>query len=134
MKVLPTAARSSEPARPGREASTGTDWSSERSPPRSVDVQLGALAIAWAGRLSREIHPTELIELYPRVANRLALCWNDPVLAGRLLDSLIKDRRGGRKGFPAPVQQELVRLRRLFPDEKSVDPAGHWGLLATSDR
>jgi hypothetical protein len=115
-------------------SSTTTDWSKERATPRPSDVQLGGLAIAWSLRLDPAICPAELIKLYPRVANRLALCWADPILAGRLLDSLIKDRRGGRKGFPAAVRAELVGLRKLFPEERAVEPAGQWGLLATADR
>jgi hypothetical protein len=92
------------------------------------------LAIAWSICLDREIYPADLIELYPRIANRMALCWHDPVLMGRLLDSLLQDRRGGRKGFPDGVKDELLRLRALFPKEVHVERDPRWGLLAPSDR
>ena len=110
------------------------DWSTQRSSPRPSDGKLTALAIAWSLQLPKDIHPDELIRQYPRIANRLALCWNDELLTGRLLDSYIKDRRGKRKGFPKPVTEELLRLRRLFPAEKVDEPVGHWNLQALSDR
>jgi hypothetical protein len=49
------------------------------------------------------------------VANRLALCWGDPVLTERLFRDLLNPRRGMhlRKGFPPLVQRELLTLHRL---------------------
>ena len=110
------------------------DCSAQRSPARPNDTRLSALAIAWSIQLPKDIRPDELIRQYPRIANRLALCWNDPVLSGRLLDSYIKDRRGKRKGFPKPVEEELLRMRKLFAAETVDEPVGHWNLQALSDR
>ena len=47
---------------------------------------------------------------YPRIANRLALVWPDAVLAKRVLDDVVADRRGGRRGFPREVADELSRF------------------------
>lgn len=56
------------------------------------------------------IRPVELCLQYPRIANRLALAWLDTVLAKRVLEDVLADRRGGRRGFPEEVADELSRL------------------------
>lgn len=81
-----------------------------RSGPNPRDQTLSKLAEQWRDRVSPQLPVQALCELYPRIANRIALCWTDHVLTGRLLDELLTDRRGGRKGFPAPVHAELVAL------------------------
>jgi hypothetical protein len=111
------------------------DWLLTRSPSRQNDSMLDGLTVTWASRLGTKKIPLELLRSYPRLANRIALCWKDPVLVARLLDSLLQDRRGGRRGFPAVIKAELLKLRSEFriPESEAVknDP---WKLLATSDR
>jgi hypothetical protein len=111
------------------------DWKLVRTPGRPQDQTVSESTITWARQLGQEVMPVELLKRYPRVANRLALCWSDPVLTARLLDTLLMDRRGGRQGFPGPVAAELARMRRLYK-EAPVDAAlsGPWSLQATSDR
>ena len=86
-----------------------------RSAPNPRDKALSSMAQAWRDRLPAELRPTRLCESYPRVANRLALCWGDPVLTELLFRDLMNDRRGmrQRKGFPPPVQRELLALYDL---------------------
>jgi hypothetical protein len=81
----------------------------------SAPVVLGSHAVAWADGLPPELRPVELMRRYPRVANRLALCWADRILRHNALEDLLIDRRGGRQGFPARVREELVRLRIAYP-------------------
>lgn len=81
-----------------------------RSPGNPRDRVLSKLAEEWCERLSLHVQTCALCERYPRIANRIALCWSDPALTLVVLDQLLRDRRGGRKGFPAPVQAELVTL------------------------
>lgn len=59
------------------------------------------------------LRPHRLCQLYPRVANRLALCWPDWALTERLFEDLMIDKREGRQGFPREVAAELMRLRRF---------------------
>jgi len=82
-----------------------------RQPPRAQDLVLSALAQAWVGSLASDERPAALVRQYPRIANRLALCWNDPALLERVFDDLLADRRGGRQGFAQDVQADLLRLR-----------------------
>ncbi|HSM23105.1 MAG TPA: hypothetical protein VK876_12960, partial [Rubrivivax sp.] len=47
------------------------------------------------------------------VANRIAWCWNDPDLIRQVLEDLLHDRRGGRRGFAPGIVRELQRLREF---------------------
>jgi hypothetical protein len=53
---------------------------------------------------------------YPRIANVLALSWNDPASVREYLFDLLIDRRGGREGFPEDVRAELLVLRAYLED------------------
>lgn len=81
-----------------------------RCPSNPRDSTLSKLAEEWCESLSPQVQTRALCDCYPRIANRIALCWSDPVLMLALLNQLLHDRRGGRKGFPAPVHAELVAL------------------------
>ncbi|MDP9043436.1 MAG: hypothetical protein M3O01_01365 [Pseudomonadota bacterium] len=92
------------------------DAKSLRDRPSPRDNALSALALAWLAEFGPASRPDHLAARYPRIANRLALGWRDPVLTALILDSLLIDRRGGRKGFPADVAGELTRLRVLVSE------------------
>ena len=87
---------------------------SQRSKPNPREQALSNLAHAWWRRLPRELQPHELCILYPRIANRIALCWGDSELTERLFVSLLVDTRGSRRGFPKVVLTELLALRELL--------------------
>ena len=76
-------------------------------------MQLSELAQTWLNAFPQDQRPAALCEHYPRVANRIALCWPDAALTLRLIKSLLIDDRERRKGFPAPVQGELLGLMAL---------------------
>lgn len=86
----------------------------QRDPPNVRDQTLSPLAVSWLNALPDEAKPNALCKRFPRVANRLALCWADPSLAGHVFDHLVAGKRGGRKGFPSDVAQELTRLAALM--------------------
>ena len=120
-------------AQPG---SGGRPWT--RVPERPQDRVLSDCGVSWARGLPATARPNSLMQTYPRLANRLALCWADPALAKLLLDELFADRRGGRKGFPRAVASELQGLRwhlSMLPSRRSalglIDP---WRAQATADR
>ena len=87
-------------------------WDTVRQPSTERDNSLSSIAADWMARFDPADRPVQLCLRYPRVANRLALCWPDAVLTQRLFESLLVDRRGTRQGFPAPVKLELLRLSR----------------------
>ena len=84
------------------------EWSRVRRA-RPLD-QLLPGTLHWAESFPLET-PVHLVRTFPRVANRLAIAWQDPNAVQEVLDDVLIDRRGGRRGFPPPVQQELLRLR-----------------------
>lgn len=109
------AAQPSAARRPAAEPTTESGWQRLREPPRPQDLVLSTLAKRWCESLQQRYQPTQLCALFPRLANRLALCWNDEALASRVLDDLVVDKRRNRAGFPPAVSQELIRLRLLRP-------------------
>ena len=68
----------------------------------------------WAVKLPAAIRPVQLLQQYPRIANRLALACHDPKAMQEVLDDVLIDRRGGRRGLPPPVLGELLRLRSFL--------------------
>jgi hypothetical protein len=86
---------------------------SERGPLSRFDVKLTPLVDAWMEMLPPHAHPRHLNEKFPRISNRLALCWPDASLTVRLLDDFITDKRGTRRGFPRGPLAELKVLRKL---------------------
>jgi hypothetical protein len=113
------------------------DWTQRRCPPRERDQVLSFHCRAWLATLPAAAKPTQLCAAYPAVANRIALCWRDPVLTARVFDDLLLDRRGGRQGFPKPVASELLHLRLLHARRQgSRCPYSPWDhhAQALSDR
>lgn len=94
--------------------------SAAREPAMPQAEPLSSVARVWLTSLPAGLRPAQLCARYPRVANRLALCWPDRGLALRLFDDLLVDRRGGRRGFPAEVKAELVALRDRASREKAL--------------
>ena len=64
----------------------------------------------WFEALPPEVRPCALMRQFPRIANLIAAAWEDLVLFEVCMDSLLTDKRGGRKGFPSDVIAELSAL------------------------
>ncbi len=88
-------------------------WVGARRPPRHSDEALTGAARGWIRRLPPRRRPLRLCHSYPRVANALAAGWSDVAQTALLLDELLSDNRGGRRGFPTAVTRELKRLREF---------------------
>jgi hypothetical protein len=80
----------------------------------------------WLEALPRRVQPHVLCDYYPRIANSLAAMWEDTEGLRAYFDELFIDRRGGRRGFPADVLNDLRALRYYLaassldnPDSKS---------------
>ncbi len=86
-------------------------WTAQRRALRHTDLVLTDVTRTWLHRLPLRRRPLRLAARFPRVANRIALCWGEAELAAQVLDDLLVDRRGGRRGFPLLVARELQRLR-----------------------
>ena len=82
----------------------------------------------WIAKLPRDVQPIELLRQYGRVANMLAMNWNDPEATFAYFDQLLVDRRGNRRGFPPEVMAELIGLRGHYAELHPVPP-GMWDHL-----
>ena len=88
------------------------DWLSSRRA-RPLNQPLPATR-RWAEALPGIAPPSNLLRDFPRIANRIAHEWHDPVAARAVFDDLLIDRRGGRHGFPPPVLSELLTLKSIL--------------------
>jgi len=84
--------------------------SSNRRRQQPLNQQLPATA-KWVATLPTEVQPLALLQSFPRIANALARLWQDDSALTLYLDELLVDRRGGRRGFPPEIQNELLTLR-----------------------
>jgi hypothetical protein len=87
-------------------------WEHKRRPPLPSDRALTGVAMDWVVALPTSIRPHTTCEQFPRVVNAIAESWDDVPLCSQILDHMINDYRGGRRGFPATVQAELGTLMR----------------------
>jgi hypothetical protein len=85
------------------------NWEEKRTP--TSTEPLNDETAAWLAELPEAVRPRQLALRYARLANRLCKVWREPLKCERLLDDLMTDRRGGRKGFPLQVASELATLR-----------------------
>jgi hypothetical protein len=95
-------------------------WLRARRPERECDRALTGTARQWLRRLPPRRRPLRLCMAYPRVANRVAWCWSDLDLSRQVLEDLLQDRRGGRRGFAPAIVRELQRLRE-FNDQQRME-------------
>ncbi|GMV46733.1 MAG: hypothetical protein AMXMBFR66_21310 [Pseudomonadota bacterium] len=86
-------------------------WARQRRAPRACDQALTGTARRWLRQLPPRRRPLRLCVAHPRVANRIAWCWADMGLSEQVLEDLLVDRRGGRRGFAPAIVRELRRLR-----------------------
>jgi len=88
------------------------NWDEKRS--QTLAEPLADETNAWMAELPESARPKQLALRYARLANRLCKAWSEPAKFDRLLDDLLIDRRGTRKGFPLQVATELATLRDHF--------------------
>ena len=86
-------------------------WEQRRRGPVPTDRALAGTTLDWLLRLPPRVQPRHLAERYPRVVNAIASTWGDRQRSVAVLDDLIVDHRGGRRGFSPDVDAELHALR-----------------------
>jgi hypothetical protein len=96
------------PDRAPRRAAAPGSASHRRAPRETLSPESELLVAALAGA---ELPITALAARFPHVVNRLSACWNVPLDVVDVLDELLTDRRGGRRGFPADALAEVLTLR-----------------------
>jgi len=102
-------------------AANDAAWQSSRG--AVLPERLRAPTIRWLMDLPDAITPYKLAAWFPRVANLIALEWSNRAACTGYLESLVRDVRGGRHGFPPAVNDELRRLR-TYRYTGAVEPVG----------
>lgn len=83
--------------------------------------------IRWLAQLPAASRPVELVRLFPRIANKVCVLWDDPRRCGEYLTNLLMDSRdGARQGFPLDVAAEIVALHACGDAPAADHP---WGLV-----
>lgn len=88
----------------------GANWEAMRRKPLPTDRALTGEAMDWVVMLPPNLRPYSTCEHFPRVVNAIAASWNDLPFSLRVIDHMVNDYRGGRRGFPLAVQAELQAL------------------------
>jgi hypothetical protein len=68
----------------------------------------------WLDSLPEETRPRALSGQFPRLANLIAVNWSSPNDCSAFISSLLVDQRGGRRGFPGEVLQDIHNLRLYY--------------------
>lgn len=90
--------------------SEGSESTFRRKAVAGRDRILSAEAWNWLEALPNGVRPKALALQFPHVVNRLALIWTSGTESLRFLRNLMVDQRGGRRGFPMSVADEIARL------------------------
>ena len=69
---------------------------------------------AWMENLPPEVQPHAIYNRMPRIANAVAALWTRPDATKAFLGNLLVDRRGGRKGFPEDILNDINRLQAYY--------------------
>jgi hypothetical protein len=85
-------------------------WDAKRRKPLPSDRALTGEAMDWLISLPPALRPHATCEQFPRVANAVAASWSDLSFSLQVIDHMVNDYRGGRRGFPPTVQAELHAL------------------------
>jgi hypothetical protein len=80
----------------------------------------------WLATLPAEVRPMATARQYPRIANRIGELWGNCEYSRLYMQGLLKDRRSGRKGFPAEIKAELAVLQTYYFENLSGLPAVLW--------
>ena len=105
--------RKVEARRSGRTKEEPIDEWEGRRKAQPANVVLPATR-RWINSIPPEYRPQTLPIRFGRIANLIAASWDNPKDCTAYISSLLHDRRGGRKGFPPEVVQDLRDLRVYY--------------------
>jgi hypothetical protein len=106
-----------------------SEWVGRRKA-QPADVLLPATR-RWLDAMPDEYRPLELAKQFARLANLIASAWNNPRECSAFIHSLLRDQRGGRRGFPPEVMEDIVNLRVYYA---RFHPIVDWETGADADR
>ncbi len=104
--------------------SSGADLRRLHAAPGGSGDDLSAAARRWLRRLPGGRRPLHLCRQHPRLANRIAWCWDDAEMTAQVLDDALADRRSDVALPGTAAARELARLRDYNEAQRS-----DWGGL-----
>jgi hypothetical protein len=116
-------------ARQVYDSDTVTDWLAVRRALNAKDASLHERTFKWLATLPRSIRPMTTARQYSRIVNRIGDLWGNCEYTRLYLQSLLLDRRGGRKGLPPNVRQEIEVLQQYYFEHLSGLPALLWNAI-----
>lgn len=98
-------------------------WLRRRRPPSAADRALTGPAVDWLIKLPAAVQPRRTSVQYPRIVNLIAEVAGDLPEMLRTIGEFFEDRRGGRRGLPEPIVQELRALRDHLAQQNNWIPS-----------
>jgi hypothetical protein len=110
-------------------ADPGADWHSVRRLLDAGESVLHERTFKWLATLPADVRPMATGRRYPRIVNRSGDLWAHCEYTRLYFQSLLIDRRKGRKGFPPEVRKELEALQQYYFAHLSGLPAMLWNAV-----
>jgi hypothetical protein len=114
---------------------TMSDWQAAvRRRNDANDKVLNDRAFKWLAALPSDVRALTTARQYPHIVNRIADLWGHCEYTRLYFQSLLIDRRSGRKGFPPDVRKELEGLQHYYFEHLSGLPAILWNAVPVNPR
>jgi len=97
------------------------------------DTPLHERTFKWLATLPPKVRPMATARRYPRIVNRIGDLWAHCEYTRLYLQSLLNDRRGGRRGFPGAIRQELEAVQQYYFEYLSGLPAMLWDAVPLTE-
>jgi len=114
---------------PAPDADAAADWHDLRRQAATDDGGLHDRTFKWLATLPADVRPMATGRQYPRILNRIGDLWGHCEYTRLHFQSLLIDRRKGRKGFPAAVRKEIETLQQYYFEHLSGLPALLWNAV-----
>ena len=119
-----------QPRSDGAQGPNKVDWEARRA--KEPASGLLRPTAQWVSKLPRDVVPHALLSKFPRIANLLAVLWQDPGSLRRYLDDLLVDKRGNRQGFPLEILRELFAFRAYY-DQLHPGSSRPWEVMNNNE-
>lgn len=91
------------------------------------NTPLSAQSVEFLSTLEGNDFPKALVERFPRIVNAMMDLRGDPAGLKAYMESLLRDMRGGRQGFPLDVLMNIQDMRdRLIGPETDAEGVVKW--------
>ncbi len=106
-----------------------SDWQEIRQQGAPDEAMLHEPTFKWLATLPPAVRPIATGRAFPRIVNRIGDLWAHCEYTRLYFQSLLVERRKGRRGFPLGVRQELEALQHYYFVHLSGLPAILWNAI-----